>query len=37
MKVIITALDVCIDSQYGYWENGIYYAGIGDIGKIIEI
>lgn len=32
MKVI-TAIDVCTDNHYGYWKNGVYYAGVGDIGK----
>lgn len=30
---IITAIDVCTDNQYGYWKDGVYYAGVGDIGK----
>lgn len=30
---IITTIDVCIDRYNGYWENGVYYAGVGDIGK----
>lgn len=35
MKVI-TAFNVCTDKYYGYWENGAYYAGIGNIGKVIN-
>lgn len=30
---IITAIDVCIDNYYGYWKDGVYCAGVGDIGK----
>lgn len=33
---IITALDVCIGEYNGYWKNGVYYAGIGDIDKVIN-
>lgn len=33
MDEVITALDVCIDNYYGYWKNGVYYAGVSDIGK----
>lgn len=30
---IIAASEVCIPEHNGYWKNGVYYPGIGDIGK----
>ena len=32
---IIIAYDVCTDNYYGYWDKGVYHAGVGDIGKTI--
>lgn len=36
MKVIIF-IDVCTDRYNGYWERGVYYPGVGDIGKIVNL
>ena len=35
MKVIIT-IDVCTNRYDGYWEKDVYYAGVGDIGKVVN-
>lgn len=36
MEKIITAFDVCTDKANGYWDRGVYYPGINDIGKQLK-